>query len=253
MSNDIVAQAHLENKTIELFTHADTQDRSGVFNKNVTKSFYSASLLFEVLTQFGEQNDECKVMQRYSKWKATYLHKCLQTGETPLPGPQGSGFEDELGAFPGGSGAGGTFPGGSGAGGAFPGGSGGGGGASGYDPNMPSSSGAGPSTSGGDIGFDLPSIPGSSGGFADLPSVPTNVQPPPSFNQPPQQPQPPPQPQQQPQQPSQPIPSGPLKEPHEIDLQQVEKLCKFAVSALQYEDVKTAADNLRKALTMITR
>ena len=38
-------------------------------------------------------------MQKYSKWKATYLHKCSQTGETPQPGPKGSGFEDDLGGI----------------------------------------------------------------------------------------------------------------------------------------------------------
>ena len=46
VSNDIVAQAHIETKTINLFTWADTEDRKGVFNKNITKAFYSANLLF---------------------------------------------------------------------------------------------------------------------------------------------------------------------------------------------------------------
>lgn len=26
---------------------------------------------------------------KYAKWKAAYLHKCLKTGETPVPGPAG--------------------------------------------------------------------------------------------------------------------------------------------------------------------
>jgi len=30
------------------------------------------------------------------------------------------------------------------------------------------------------------------------------------------------------------------------------KLCKFATSALQYEDAKTAVDNLTKALNLLT-
>lgn len=27
--------------------------------------------------------------QKYAKWKAAYIHKCLKTGETPIPGPAG--------------------------------------------------------------------------------------------------------------------------------------------------------------------
>lgn len=34
------------------------------------------------------------MQQRYAKWKATEIHKCLQRGETPISGPAGSGFED---------------------------------------------------------------------------------------------------------------------------------------------------------------
>ena len=38
------------------------------------------------------------MQQRYAKWKATEIHKCLQRGETPISGPAGSEFEGaELG------------------------------------------------------------------------------------------------------------------------------------------------------------
>lgn len=35
ITNDIAAQAHLENYALKLFTWADSQDRAGVFNKLV--------------------------------------------------------------------------------------------------------------------------------------------------------------------------------------------------------------------------
>lgn len=38
-----------------------------------------------------------------------------------------------------------------------------------------------------------------------------------------------------------------------IDYAQAEKLCKFAISALQYEDVKAAVDNLTKALALLKK
>ena len=34
--------------------------------------------------------------QKYAKWKAAYIHRCLKDGETPIAGPVG-GMEDELG------------------------------------------------------------------------------------------------------------------------------------------------------------
>jgi vacuolar protein sorting-associated protein VTA1 len=44
-----VSQCYVEEKALGLFAHADAQDRQGIFNKNVIKSFYTAGLLFDVL------------------------------------------------------------------------------------------------------------------------------------------------------------------------------------------------------------
>ena len=38
--------------------------------------------------------------QKYSKWKAAYIHKCLKSGETPIPGPAGGDGEAEGGEPP---------------------------------------------------------------------------------------------------------------------------------------------------------
>ena len=37
------------------------------------------------------------------------------------------------------------------------------------------------------------------------------------------------------------------------DSEQAQKYCRFAASALQYEDVKTAIENLRKALALLEK
>lgn len=207
--NDIVGQAHIETKTVNLFTWADTQDRSGVFNKNITKSFYSANLLFDVLSQFDELSDECKVMQKYSKWKATYLHKCAQTGERPKPGPKGSGFETDLEGL--------------------------------NDQVMPNQGDNYPSNA-------LPPLqPGNMATYNE----PVNISGPSS----PQRLFPPLQPHtQQPQQPSVPftLPTSHL-DASQINIEQVKKHCKFAISSLEYEDVNSAVDNIVKALNMLTR
>lgn len=38
---------------------------------------------------------------KYAKWKAAYIHKCLKTGETPVPGPAG-GDDESFGEAEGG-------------------------------------------------------------------------------------------------------------------------------------------------------
>lgn len=71
---------------------------SGFFSfRNVVKSFYTAQVLFDVLSQFGELSEELQQKQKYAKWKAAYIHRCLKTGETPVPGPQGGEEEGAAG------------------------------------------------------------------------------------------------------------------------------------------------------------
>lgn len=33
-------------------------------------------------------------MKKYAKYKAAYIHKCLKSGETPIPGPVNEEGED---------------------------------------------------------------------------------------------------------------------------------------------------------------
>lgn len=87
ISNDVVAQAYIENYALKLFIWADGEDRAERFNKNVVKSFFTSSVLYDILTTFGEVNEEVAHHRKYAKWKATYIHNCLKNGEIPLPGP----------------------------------------------------------------------------------------------------------------------------------------------------------------------
>ena len=89
ITNEVVASAHVENYAVKLFLWADKEDRASHFNKNVVKSFYSAGILFDVLTicTQSELSPENAHMRKYSKWKAAYIHNCLKNGETPMPGP----------------------------------------------------------------------------------------------------------------------------------------------------------------------
>ncbi|KAL6429526.1 hypothetical protein ACFW04_007463 [Cataglyphis niger] len=87
ITNDIAAQAHLENWALKLFLYADKNDRAANFSNNVVQSFYTAQALYNVLTLFGELSVEAVQNRKYAQWKASYIHNCLMNGETPVPGP----------------------------------------------------------------------------------------------------------------------------------------------------------------------
>ncbi|XP_057328727.1 vacuolar protein sorting-associated protein VTA1 homolog [Microplitis mediator] len=87
ITNDVAAQAYLENYALKIFTYADKLDRASNFSKNLVLSFYTAGFLYDILTTFGELSEESSQNRKYAKWKAAYIHNCLKNGETPIPGP----------------------------------------------------------------------------------------------------------------------------------------------------------------------
>ena len=96
IAHEVVGSAHVENYAIKLFGWADKEDRAARFNKNVVKAFYNAGVLFDVMTAvFGELTPENAHARKYAKWKAAYIHNCLKNGETPVPGPAG-GIDEGL-------------------------------------------------------------------------------------------------------------------------------------------------------------
>lgn len=94
--NDTVAQAYLENYAHKLFSFADARDRNADFGKNVVKSFYTSAMLYDVIGVFGGLSEEANQNRKYAKWKAAYIHNCLKSGETPHAGPLPVEGEDDL-------------------------------------------------------------------------------------------------------------------------------------------------------------
>ncbi|XP_013787866.1 vacuolar protein sorting-associated protein VTA1 homolog [Limulus polyphemus] len=228
ISNDVVAQAHIEDHALKLFMWADGEDRAERFNKNVVKSFFTAAILFDILTTFGEINEEVAHHRKYAKWKATYIHNCLKNGEIPLPGPAGNedlgyGNEDFTQS----------------------------------NPNFESQ----PTTL--TMSNHLPQNSYSDQPYPTTPSgpssLPTSLVPPPAGISPSSGVHAPPS---TPSGSSQPSPtssstyippvasSGVVLKPEHFH--KAQKYCKWAGSALQYEDVATAISNLQKALTLLT-
>ncbi|KAK6946995.1 Vta1/callose synthase, N-terminal [Dillenia turbinata] len=117
---------HLEGFALNVFVKADKQDRAGLSDLafilplevrvldgvsvwSTAKTFYAASIFFEILNQFGELQPDYAMSsyhgfyhlhrakleqkQKYAAWKAADISKALKEGRKPVPGPPG-GNED---------------------------------------------------------------------------------------------------------------------------------------------------------------
>ncbi|KAI8374751.1 Vta1 like-domain-containing protein [Radiomyces spectabilis] len=93
ITDDLVGYAHVENFALKVFLNADNEDRAGKASKKTAKTFLAASIFLELLKCFGDLDAETKAKIKYAKWKATDIMKALREGRTPTPGPPG-GMED---------------------------------------------------------------------------------------------------------------------------------------------------------------
>lgn len=245
-SDDTVGQAHLEDAALKLFALADNQDRAGNFHKNMIKQFYTSSFLFGALTQFGELSEDIIEKQKYAKYKAADIARCLKNGIQPTAGPPG-GDDTELSVpQPAPIGFGGYDPSSAPQGtpyAVYP-----EGGVETYTPPQPTHPHPPPGS--------VPVFP---------PADQSSPVPKPRTHLPPQNDPPAPTPM-QPQQPitpqvQQPLPTAtPILQPGSITIHpgltfkeysQASKYCRYASSALDYEDAKTAINNLTKALRLL--
>uniref|UniRef100_A0A8C6NKI8 Vacuolar protein sorting-associated protein VTA1 homolog n=1 Tax=Nothobranchius furzeri TaxID=105023 RepID=A0A8C6NKI8_NOTFU len=214
ITQEVVGNAHIENYALKLFMYADNEDRGERFHKNMIKSFYTSSLLLDVLSVFGELSEENIQHRKYARWKATYIHNCLKNGETPQPGPAAMEGDEEAGG-------------------------------SSWSADPPSQ--------------DQSPVP------MDPPTTNyNNIQIPPGAHAPANSPAELPHPSEA----AKPVPaprSVPTVDHTLLNAQQqggvhltpedftrAQKFCKYAGSALQYEDVGTAIQNLQKALKLLT-
>lgn len=222
ITNEVAAQAHMENYALKLFLYADKQDRESNFGKNVVKAFYTCGVLYDVMQAFGELTEEAQHNRKYAKWKAAYIHNCLKNGETPIPGPMSEDGDgnDEMGGEP-------------------------------SSPPPPPASGSG------DVS------PTESQSHSQLPDEPTpsTSEPPPTaeevLSNPNKLPSPPVDEEKPggfvayiPEQPAAHQAANVHITPEQM--LKAQKYCKYAGSALNYDDVKSAIENLQNALRLLT-
>ena len=80
-------ELHCEAFAIKIFSKADEADRAGARGLNTAKSFYAASIFFEMLRQFDDLERDIEEKQRYAAWRAGVLTKAARSGTTPPPPP----------------------------------------------------------------------------------------------------------------------------------------------------------------------
>ncbi|KAF4394574.1 protein HOMOLOG OF MAMMALIAN LYST-INTERACTING PROTEIN 5 [Cannabis sativa] len=85
---------YLEGFASNVFARADKQDRAGRADLGTAKTFYAASIFFEILNQFGPLQPDLEQKQKYAVWKAADIRKALKEGRKPIAGPPSG--EDDL-------------------------------------------------------------------------------------------------------------------------------------------------------------
>ncbi|KAF3453384.1 hypothetical protein FNV43_RR03824 [Rhamnella rubrinervis] len=78
---------YVEGFALNVFSKADKQDRAGRADLNSAKTFYAASIFFEILNQFGVLQPDLEQKQKYAVWKAADIRKALKEGRKPNAGP----------------------------------------------------------------------------------------------------------------------------------------------------------------------
>ena len=89
---------YIEGFALNVFGKADKQDRAGRADLNTAKTFYAASIFFEILNQFGALQPDLEQKQKYAAWKAADIRKAVKEGRKPTAGPPAG--DDDLSFLP---------------------------------------------------------------------------------------------------------------------------------------------------------
>ncbi|KAL1202995.1 putative MAMMALIAN LYST-INTERACTING PROTEIN 5 [Cardamine amara subsp. amara] len=87
---------HVEGFALNVFAKADKQDRAGRADLSTAKTFYAASIFFEILSQFGPVPPDIEQKQKYAIWKAADIRKAIKEGRKPTPGDPVDDDNDDL-------------------------------------------------------------------------------------------------------------------------------------------------------------
>ncbi|KAJ2127854.1 hypothetical protein IW136_006268, partial [Coemansia sp. RSA 678] len=85
MSDDTTACAHCTQFALRIFAKADTEDREGKASKATARNFIVSSQFMQVVAAFGELDDGIKEKMRYAKWRAAEILKAMREGREVVP------------------------------------------------------------------------------------------------------------------------------------------------------------------------
>ncbi|KAL7008502.1 hypothetical protein EMMF5_001763 [Cystobasidiomycetes sp. EMM_F5] len=87
ITDDAAGSAYIYNFAARVFDAADKVDRSGQATRMTAKEYLAASVFFDLLSIFGPLETEVTEKITYAKWKATSIAKAFREGREPTPGP----------------------------------------------------------------------------------------------------------------------------------------------------------------------
>ncbi|KAJ2657877.1 hypothetical protein IW148_004973 [Coemansia sp. RSA 1199] len=96
MTDDTTACAHCTQFALRIFAKADTEDREGRATKATARNFIVSSQFMQVVAAFGELDEGVKEKIRYAKWRAAEILKAMREGREPVP-PSGESEGDVMG------------------------------------------------------------------------------------------------------------------------------------------------------------
>ncbi|KAJ2816367.1 hypothetical protein GGI24_005743 [Coemansia furcata] len=99
MRDDTAAAAHVTSFALRVFARADTEDREGRASKVTAKTFIVASQFLQVLASFGEVPPDVAEKIKYAKWRAMEILKAAREGRAPVA-PAGPKSDDDILAWP---------------------------------------------------------------------------------------------------------------------------------------------------------
>eukprot|EP00922_Rhytidocystis_sp_ex-Travisia-forbesii_P056265 GHVS01083303.1.p2 GENE.GHVS01083303.1~~GHVS01083303.1.p2 ORF type:complete len:295 (+),score=80.72 GHVS01083303.1:288-1172(+) len=75
-----------ENFCLGVFKRANDDDQTGQISQSTLQRYFCAGIFLDVLGQFGPLSPEMEQKRKYSRWRATCIKRSLDKGETP-PSP----------------------------------------------------------------------------------------------------------------------------------------------------------------------
>ncbi|THG97724.1 hypothetical protein EW026_g4329 [Hermanssonia centrifuga] len=100
IEDEAVSCAYVENFALKVFAMADNEDRRGNATRATAKKFLAAANFLEVLSVFDQSSSSAVTTTinvpekiRYAKWKAADIAKAFREGRKPTPGAPGETIE----------------------------------------------------------------------------------------------------------------------------------------------------------------